>query len=1296
MPVIPVIFQNKGVKKGDTVSSNGIRKKFNGKQWRRLCGKDGCTKFLRSPRNATSPPQQQVQFGNLLQFFSTDLLEKQSGKEISGAALIARLKVMNGALEADYSVRHPIREFADPIQILPVVLTKPKMNESTDVQGWPLGSDSRILAHSIGIADHFIVNAPRCMGCSVNSVIPWHQIAPIVNKSRTGDNTSTEETGDLGKSKLKQNQGDEQKRVTLEALTLKFPFMAKQFVDFLTSGEKEKNRVFLPLNYKAVDLGSFPLPLCPSILEHYTRISESVQNKDGISPNSIITKSESQASVSPISVLTKPESRGTGTSPLSVFTKPESQATSISPNSLASPLVINTSTVIPTKHIEQSIKPKIVTVIRKKTKKNNENTGEEKMSGDEYELSTPKLGPNHIRRPMNAFMIFSKRHRPIVQEKFPNKDNRAVSKILGEWWYALGPEEKQEYHELASEVKEAHFKAHPKWKWCNKDGPKRKDMENGKEHSSGDDVSDQETLKSNGVKREHSDNGLASPSVHQPFVLMPTPAQRGLAKGQKKSRMCYSPSGDIDYQRIACENSAASHGDFMGAPRSPYKKLFKRNDDSMDRVLTKVNFADKFANLPAFTPTTRGGTLSLPSTPSALVRNWILEKQQMPPAERMVPHTPKSAFVFPNRNETGGFFFGPNFSLGDHSVIFEDSDESSINSPLTPRTPRTPIGSEKSMNRRLLDQRRQLIVQLLKEHGLYPSGEIINQFQQAHINVFPNRQLLTLKIREVRQKIMADVQSPKLPATPRGNGPPDMLQEFYNHSVDFIQNPVESIGSLNDSEKLFGASILVLVFSLYLVYEELLNMPKNEMIKIEKDLHHSIHESDTTKVCFKSLPEDGISTDKLIDLTNVYDELETPKYLEGKVSGAVFSDESNEEEMKVYQAVFQKFAWSNPLWPKLFPGVRKMEAEVVRMTCDLLNGDEQTCGTMSTGGSISIMLACLAHRNRAYSRGVKNPEMILPSSAHAAFFKAAEVFNLTLIEIPVDSKTFKVPINKVRRAINSRTALIVGSTPNFPYGTMDDIESLAKLAVKYDIPLHVDACLGGFLLPFVDRQKYGIPKFDFSVPGVASISADTHKYGLTPKGSSVICYRNKNYLHHQYFCQPDWQGGIYASSTLEGSRAGLNIALCWAAMLFYGKNNYTEKAKAVIETTRKIRDGVANIPQLRLQGESDICIVSFTSDVIDIHRFHDLMNKRGWQLSSLQFPSGVHLMVTLNHTKPGVADELIEDMQEVVSLIVKTPNQKAEGAAALYGMVQKIPDRSIVKNFANAYLDACYSIPEFH
>uniref|UniRef100_A0A914E360 sphinganine-1-phosphate aldolase n=1 Tax=Acrobeloides nanus TaxID=290746 RepID=A0A914E360_9BILA len=467
-----------------------------------------------------------------------------------------------------------------------------------------------------------------------------------------------------------------------------------------------------------------------------------------------------------------------------------------------------------------------------------------------------------------------------------------------------------------------------------------------------------------------------------------------------------------------------------------------------------------------------------------------------------------------------------------------------------------------------------------------------------------------------------------------------------------------------------------------------------EIEKIRVDLSHSIHASDNSGVFCSKLPEMGMKTEQVVEMADLYTKMESPKYLEGRVSGAVFSDES-EEEMKVYTEVFKRFAWSNPLWPKLFPGVRKMEAEVIRMCCDLMNGGEEACGTMSTGGSMSIILACLAHRNRAYKRGVTRPEIILPSSAHAAFYKAAELFCMHVVQIPVEKKDHKVDPRKIKKSINKNTAMIVGSTPNFPYGSMDDIETISEIAYEYDVPLHVDACLGGFILPFLNASEYEIPKFDFRLRGVCSMSADTHKYGLTPKGSSVVLYKSKEYLHNQYFCHTDWQGGIYASPTLEGSRAGVNIALCWATMLYHGKSSYEQKARAVVDTTRKIRDGIKNIPEFKLQGASDICIVSFTSDKIDIHRFQDMMNRREWQLSALQFPSGVHLMVTLNHTKEGVVEEFLSDCREVVKNIVDNPSKKAEGAAALYGMAQKIPDRSIVREFANAYLDTCYSEPPF-
>ncbi|CAI5452240.1 unnamed protein product [Caenorhabditis angaria] len=462
-----------------------------------------------------------------------------------------------------------------------------------------------------------------------------------------------------------------------------------------------------------------------------------------------------------------------------------------------------------------------------------------------------------------------------------------------------------------------------------------------------------------------------------------------------------------------------------------------------------------------------------------------------------------------------------------------------------------------------------------------------------------------------------------------------------------------------------------------------------QLEEVNTELANSlVYQGDDGKFIAK-LPNNGMKTDQLIQLATIYDNMEGPRYLEGRVSGAVFSDESDKDELRAYAEVFKMFAWSNPLWPKLFPGVRKMESEVVRMCCDMMNGDSDTCGTMSTGGSISILLACLAHRNRLLKRGEKYTEMIVPSSAHAAFFKAAEVFRIKVRKIEVDPQTFKVDVRKMRAAINRRTCMLVGSTPNFPFGTIDPIAEIAELGLEFDIPVHVDACLGGFILPFIDNNI----KYDFSVPGVSSISADTHKYGLAPKGSSVIMYRNKELLHNQYFCESDWQGGIYASATLEGSRSGMNIALCWAAMLYHGKDEYTVNAQKIVETTRKIRNGLAGIEGIKLQGESDICIVSWTTEKgIDVYRFHNQMKERNWQLSGLQFPAGVHIMVTMNHTGEGLAEKLIEDCREAIRFVKENPPAPSEKSceAAIYGMAQGIPDRSLVSEFAYTYLDTCY------
>ncbi|CAI4223586.1 unnamed protein product [Auanema sp. JU1783] len=464
---------------------------------------------------------------------------------------------------------------------------------------------------------------------------------------------------------------------------------------------------------------------------------------------------------------------------------------------------------------------------------------------------------------------------------------------------------------------------------------------------------------------------------------------------------------------------------------------------------------------------------------------------------------------------------------------------------------------------------------------------------------------------------------------------------------------------------------------------------------VYKSIHEDLNAAQPTSAYITAIPAKGESFDSLMGYLDSYENMKSDKedvacYKRGRQSGAVFCYQSDPEELNIYLDIFKKFAYSNPLWPKCYPGIRRMESEVIRMSCTMLHGDSNSCGTITTGGTMSILLACLSHRNKAMKEGILFPEMIIPTSAHAAFTKAAEVFRIKVKKIQLDSE-FKVDLKKMESAINKNTCMLVGSAPNFPFGTVDDIEEIAKLGLRYDIPVHVDACLGGFLIPFLDDMDK--PKFDFLIPGVSSISADTHKYGLAPKGSSVVLFRNRDLLHNQYFCDTDWQGGIYASATLEGSRSGLNIALCWAALLFQGRETYQKNAEDIRRCTRQLRDGIKQIDGLRVMGASDVCIASFTSDLIDINLVHSELTKKEWHLTALQFPSGIHLMLTKLHTQPGVIEELLKDLRLVVEAVKSCPNQKLEGTAAIYGMAQRIPDRSLVQEVSHCYLDAVFAAP---
>ncbi|XP_017279774.1 sphingosine-1-phosphate lyase 1 isoform X1 [Kryptolebias marmoratus] len=464
---------------------------------------------------------------------------------------------------------------------------------------------------------------------------------------------------------------------------------------------------------------------------------------------------------------------------------------------------------------------------------------------------------------------------------------------------------------------------------------------------------------------------------------------------------------------------------------------------------------------------------------------------------------------------------------------------------------------------------------------------------------------------------------------------------------------------------------------------------QRQLNKALDDMSHSLCTLKEGMSYMKELPSKGLSQSQVMDKIKEYQTLNDVQWERGCVSGAVYW--GDESLTKLLVKVYGDFAWSNPLHPDIFPGVRKMEAEVVRMSCTLFHGGPGSCGTVTSGGTESILMACKAYRDMAYERKVKYPEILAPVSVHAAFDKAAHYFGMRLVHIPLDKKTMKVDVKAMRRAISKNTAMLVCSAPQFPHGIMDPVEEVAKLAVRYNVPLHVDACLGGFLIVFMDKAGFPLAPFDFRVEGVTSISADTHKYGYAPKGSSVILYKDIKYRQYQYFVAPDWQGGIYASPCIAGSRPGGIIAACWATMMYMGENRYVDATRKIVSTARKIKTEIRKVKGVFVFGDPEVSVVAIGSDDFDIFRLSNALTSKGWNLNTLQFPSSIHLCCTVLHTQPGVADRFIQDVREQVGIIMKNPKEKTTGMGAIYGMAQTIPDRSLVTEISRGFLDCLYS-----
>lgn len=396
-------------------------------------------------------------------------------------------------------------------------------------------------------------------------------------------------------------------------------------------------------------------------------------------------------------------------------------------------------------------------------------------------------------------------------------------------------------------------------------------------------------------------------------------------------------------------------------------------------------------------------------------------------------------------------------------------------------------------------------------------------------------------------------------------------------------------------------------------------------------------------------------------------------------------DDSHHEFLK---ETYGEYIGENFLNPMAFASLKKMEREVVRMTIDLLHGDDECVGTMTSGGTESILMAVKAARELARKKKpwILRPEVVAPKSAHVAFEKACKYFGLKYITVDL-TDDFRVDLKKLKKAVSSNCVLIVGSAPQYPQGVIDPIEEMGSLALKKNIPFHVDGCVGGFMLPWLEELGVDIPLFDFRVPGVTSMSADIHKYGFAAKGASVVMYKNMDYMKHQFFVSASWPGGVYASPNMPGTRPGGAIAAAWATINKFGREGYLNQAKRSLEATKKISAGVEQIEGLKICGNPKGQIISFesTNENLSVYAVADLMTKKGWFFDRVQEPQAIHLTIMPLHIE--TADDFLTDLASCVEEVKANPELAKSGDAAMYGMMAKIPVKGLVKKTVESVME---------
>lgn len=447
-----------------------------------------------------------------------------------------------------------------------------------------------------------------------------------------------------------------------------------------------------------------------------------------------------------------------------------------------------------------------------------------------------------------------------------------------------------------------------------------------------------------------------------------------------------------------------------------------------------------------------------------------------------------------------------------------------------------------------------------------------------------------------------------------------------------------------------------------------------------------------TSQTYAAIPDNGRLPAEVIAEVRSFSSREDAMGDEGRVSGSLYSGDHNHYHLLT--EVFEEFAHVNVLQRDMYPSATKFEAEIIAMTLDMLHGtnvDSDTCGVITSGGSESLITALYTYREQAVrERGITKPNVVIPTTAHVALDKGAHWLGIEMRHAPLGDD-YLVDVSKVAELIDENTIAIVGSAGNYAYGLIDPITELGQLALKHGIGLHVDGCLGGFILPWIEANGVSVTPWDFRVPGVTSISADTHKFAYALKGTSALLYRTKSLRSYQYFTYPTWPGGLYLSPGFAGSRSGGLIASTWASLVLMGKKGYRDAAEKIYDTAQKIVEGIRNdIPELQVVGDP-LFVVAFTSKDLDVYLINDELKRRGWRMNALQMPPGLHFCVTRPNTCKGVIEQYLVDLKASVEFAKQNKGQIAQ-SGAMYGFGGTPQGNATLAFVMSGYLDAMHEL----